>query len=151
MRPLPADKEIAFAFLQPVPPKTLRLRPRESRHQTKHSTWGSFHLPAMPLRLVFTHHHDLLSIAPRLHLHPARRQPRVLLQVYRNWYLAAAACTCLAAPPARRLAFAQKWIRKNGGRGLCLPPTRGVRCFLFAWTCGPWSPSHLVGDPGEAG
>ena len=113
---------IAFAFLQPVPPKTLRLRPRESRHQTKHSTWGSFHLPAMPLRLVFTHHHDLLSIAPRLHLHQARRQPRVLLQVCLNWYLAAAACICLAPPPARRVALRKIGFAKmDGGACACRP------------------------------
>ena len=79
---------IAFAFLQPVPPKTLRLRPRESRHQTKHSTWGSFHLPAMPLRLAQARLHpppcpliDSSPFASSPSSPPASRPPASLPQL----------------------------------------------------------------------
>ena len=142
---------IAFAFLQPVPPKTLRLRPRESRHQTKHSTWGSFHLPAMPLRLAQARLHpppcpliDSSPFASSPSSPPASRPPASLPQL-----VSRSGCLHLPrASPRPEGCFAQNWIRKNGWRGLCLPPTRGVRCFLFAWTCGPWSPSHLVNEHG---
>ena len=116
---------IAFAFLQPVPPKTLRLRPRESRHQTKHSTWGSFHLPAMPLRLAQARLHpppcpliDSSPFASSPSSPPASRPPASLPQL-----VSRSGCLHLPrASPARRLLLHKSGFAKmEGGACACRP------------------------------
>ena len=51
-----------------------------------------------PITMTSTHHHGPSSTAPRVHLHQARCQPCVLLQVCLAWYLAAAACSSIPPP-----------------------------------------------------
>ena len=103
--------------------------------------------------MTSTHHHGPSSTAPRVHLHQARRQPRVLLQVCLAWYLAADACSSIPPPLRPRLCvapsglFAQKLLGSNfeEGRQAWLPlpamHTRLRRAIIrFVWSRVAWSP-----------
>ena len=82
--PCPKSKSFSCAP-QLAPRETLWLRPRESIHQHPNTTWESCRFLRCSSGSSSSHHHGLSSTAPRLHLHQARHQPRVLLQVCLAW------------------------------------------------------------------
>ena len=105
-----------------------------------------------PITMTSTHHHGPSSTAPRVHLHQARCQPCVLLQVCLAWYLAAAACSSIPPPlrPPLCVAHSGLFCAKIAGSNFegrqAWLPLPAVHARLrraisrFVWSRVAWSP-----------